>query len=307
MTLAFVFPGHGSQIVGMLDSFSSRPEVNNTLQEASDTVGKDIGKIIAEGPAELFSVLQVAAVITVTTGVACYRAWQETGGPQPVILAGHSHGEYSALVASGVISFKDALETVQYRGALMQSVAGGMAAIVGLGASKVLELCAEASNKTGKIVEAVNFNAPGQILISGDTEAVSMVVAAAESSGAKFTRLLHLPIPAHSSLLKPVTEKLHEHLKGIEFSAPKIPIINNVDVTVLSDPVDIKDAVARQVSKPVRWQEIIKSMSAKGIRNVVECGPGKVLHELTPRIDNKLKSMAFMDEPSLFEVMQNLN
>lgn len=306
MNIGFVFPGHGSQSVGMLDSFSSRPEVKNTLQEASDLLGKDIGKIIANGPKDSFSLLSIAAPITITTGVACYRAWKTSCDITPSIVAGHSHGEYSALVAAGVISFKDALNIVQYRARLMQEVVGGMAVILGLGSFKVMELCATVREETGMVVEAVNFNAPGQVLISGDKEAVKAVAEAAVLAGAKEARILPFNIPAHSSLLKPVTVKLHEYFKHIEFCNPEIPFINNVEVTLLNDPTAIKDVMARQVSKPVRWQEIVKKMSDLGIKQVVECGPGNVLQELTPRIDNNLHSLAFMDESSLFEVIQTL-
>lgn len=306
MALAFVFPGHGSYMVGMLDSLSSRREVRDTLEEASDALGKDVGKMIAEDPTESFSLLPTAAPAMLTAGVACYRAWEASTEHRPSIVAGHSHGEYSALVASGVLSFKDAIKAVHYRATLMQEVEGTMAVVIGLGAYKVMDLCANARNETGKVVEAVNFNAPGQVLISGEREAVELTMSTAMASGAKLTRVLDLAVPAHSSLLRPVSAKLHEYFKDIEFHAPMIPIINNVDVAILNNPTAIKDAMARQVSRPVRWQEIIKSMSSQGIKQVVECGPGKILHELTPWIDKSLHSMSFMDEPTLHAVIQTL-
>lgn len=306
MTIAFVFPGHGAQMADMLDALSWRREVKDTLQEASDILGKDFNKIIEEGLQTSFSLLPTAAPAMLTAGVAGYRAWEASGGQRPGIVAGHSHGEYSALVAAGVLSFKDALEAVHYRATLMQGYKGGMAAVIGLGAHKVIELCANVRNETGKVVEAVNFNAPGQILISGDKEAVELAVVAADAAGAKLTRKLGLAVPAHSSLLRPISEKLHEYFKQVEFRSPLIPIINNVDVSILNNPIDIKDAMARQVSRPVRWQKIIETMSSQGIKKVVQCGPGDILYELTTRIDNSLHSMAIRDESSLNEVMQTL-
>jgi len=307
MSFAFIFPGHGSEMAVMLDSLSSRQEVKDTLQEASDILGRDFNKIIEEGLQTSFSLLPTAAPAMLTAGVAGFRAWQASGGQQPSIVAGHSHGEYSALVASGVLSFKDALEAVQYRATLMQAIKGSMAAVIGLSAVKVLELCANIRDETGKVVEAINFNAPGQILISGDKEAVESAIIAADAAGAKITRRLGLAVPAHSSLLRPVSTKLHEYFQQIEFRTPLIPIINNVDVAVLTNPIDIKDAMARQVSRPVRWQKIIESMSSQGIKQVVQCGPGNVLHELTIRIDKNLHSMAIVDELTLNEVLRTLN
>jgi len=225
-------------------------------------------------------------------------------------MAGHSLGEYSALVASGVIRFKDAVPLVRFRAEAMQTAVpvgtGGMAAILGLEDAKVVEVCAEASTQSGKIVEAVNFNAPGQIVIAGATEAVAKACEMLKAAGAK--RALPLPVsaPFHSSLLKPASEKLKAYLEGIEFHAPIIPVINNVDVAILDNPLAIKDALVRQAAKPVRWQETIRAMSTRGVKHVVECGPGKVLSGLTKRIDDQLQGMALMDEPSLLEVLQTL-
>jgi [acyl-carrier-protein] S-malonyltransferase len=310
MTFAFVFPGQGSQSVGMLNSLAARTEVHATLQEASDALGENISKLIAEGPAEALALTTNTQPVMLTAGVACYRAWLAAGGPKPSVLAGHSLGEYSALVASGVISFKDAIPLVRFRAEAMQSAVpvgtGGMAAILGLDDATVIEVCASASAQTGKIVEAVNFNAPGQIVIAGAAEAVAKACELLKGAGAK--RALPLPVsaPFHSSLLKPASEKLKTYLENIEFHVPTIPVINNVDVSILDNPAAIKDALVRQAAKPVRWQETIRAMSARGVGQVVECGPGKVLAGLTKRIDDQLQGMALMDEASLMEVMQTL-
>jgi [acyl-carrier-protein] S-malonyltransferase len=229
MTFAFVFPGQGSQSVGMLNSLAARTEVHATLQEASDALGENISKLIAEGPAEALALTTNTQPVMLTAGVACYRAWLAAGGPKPSVLAGHSLGEYSALVASGVISFKDAVPLVRFRAEAMQSAVpvgtGGMAAILGLEDAKVIEVCASASAQSGKIVEAVNFNAPGQIVIAGASEAVAKACELLKAAGAK--RALPLPVsaPFHSSLLKPASEKLKTYLENIEFHVPTIPVI----------------------------------------------------------------------------------
>jgi [acyl-carrier-protein] S-malonyltransferase len=310
MTFAFVFPGQGSQSVGMLNSLATRTEVHATLQEASDALGENIGKLIAEGPAEALALTTNTQPVMLTAGVACYRAWLASGGPKPSVVAGHSLGEYSALVAAGVIRFKDAVPLVRFRAQAMQTAvpvgSGGMAAILGLDDQKVIEVCAAASLECKKIVEAVNFNAPGQIVIAGASEAVTKACEMLKAAGAK--RALPLPVsaPFHSSLLQPASEKLKTYLESIEFHAPCIPVINNVDVTVLDNTAAIKDALVRQAAKPVRWQETIKAISARGIKQVVECGPGKVLAGLTKRIDDQLQGLAITDEASLMDVLQQL-
>lgn len=306
MTLAFVFPGHGSHSDGMLDSLPSCKEVNDTFQEASDAVGIDFRKIITEGSREASFPMSISVTAKITANIACYRAWEVSCDYRPSIVAGHSGGEYAALVAAGVISCTDAVKAIHYCASRQQEVQGAVASIVRLSDSKVLELCDNIRNKTGKVIEAVNFNAPGLTLISGDREAVELVMADAMAAGAKLTRLLKVGIPTHSSLLRPVTAKLHEYFKQIEFCTPSIPIINNVDVSVLTDPNAIKDALARHVSNPVRWKEIINEMSKNGIKQVVECGPGNILQDFTTRIDSNLNSMSFTDDDSLFKVIQTL-
>lgn len=310
MTFAFVFPGQGSQSVGMLNSISQRPEVKATLQEASDALGEDVAKLIAEGPAEALSLTTNTQPVMLTAGVAFYRSWLAAGGPVPKVMAGHSLGEYSALVASGVISFKDAVPLVRFRAEAMQSAVpvgtGGMAAILGLDDATVIKVCAEASAASGGIVEAVNFNAPGQVVIAGASDAVTKACELLKAAGAK--RALPLPVsaPFHSSLLQPASEKLQGYLANIEFKAPTIPVINNVDVAILNDPVAIKDALVRQAAKPVRWQETIQAMAQQGITQVVECGPGKVLAGLTKRINDQLTGVPVFDETSLNEVLVSL-
>ena len=310
MTFAFVFPGQGSQSVGMLNSISERPEVRATLQEASEALGEDVAKLIAEGPAEALSLTTNTQPVMLTAGVAFYRAWLAAGGPAPQVMAGHSLGEYSALVAAGVISFKDAVPLVRFRAQAMQSAVpvgtGGMAAILGLDDATVIQVCAEASTATGGIVEAVNFNAPGHVVIAGASDAVTKACELLKTAGAK--RALPLPVsaPFHSSLLQPASEKLKDYLTKIEFKAPTISVINNVDVQILNDPSAIKDALVRQAAKPVRWQETIQAMAAQGITQVVECGPGKVLAGLSKRINDQVTGVPVFDEASFNEVLTAL-
>jgi [acyl-carrier-protein] S-malonyltransferase len=310
MTFAFVFPGQGSQSVGMLNSISERPEVRATLQEASEALGEDVAKLIAEGPAEALSLTTNTQPVMLTAAVAFYRAWLAAGGPSPKVMAGHSLGEYSALVASGVISFKDAVPLVRFRAEAMQTAVpvgtGGMAAILGLDDATVIKVCAEASAASGGVVEAVNFNAPGQVVIAGSSDAVTKACELLKAAGAK--RALPLPVsaPFHSSLLQPASEKLKGYLANIEFKAPTISVINNVDVEILNDPVAMKDALVRQAAKPVRWQETIQAMAGQGVTQVVECGPGKVLAGLTKRINDQLTGVPVFDDASLNEVLASL-
>ena len=310
MTFALVFPGQGSQSVGMLNSISERPEVRATLQEASEALGEDVAKLIAEGPAEALSLTTNTQPVMLTAGVAFYRAWLAAGGPAPQMMAGHSLGEYSALVAAGVISFKDAVPLVRFRAQAMQSAVpvgtGGMAAILGLDDATVIQVCAQASAESGSVVEAVNFNAPGQVVIAGGSDAVTKACELLKAAGAK--RALPLPVsaPFHSSLLQPASEKLKGYLANIEFKAPIISVMNNVDVQILNDPSAIKDALVRQAAKPVRWQETIQAMAAQGVTQVVECGPGKVLAGLTKRINDQVTGVPVFDEASLNEVLATL-
>lgn len=308
MTFAFVFPGQGSQSVGMLNAFADHPAVAAALAEASDALGQDIGKLIAEGPAEELNLTTNTQPVMLTAAVAVYRAWQAAGGPVPTVVAGHSLGEYSALVAAGAIAFKDAVPLVRFRAKAMQEAVpvgeGGMAAILGLSDDDVRAACAEAS--AAGVVEAVNFNAPAQVVIAGAKAAVEKACEIAKAKGAK--RALPLPVsaPFHSSLLKPASDRLREYLANVTISTPVIPVINNVDVAVVSDPSAIKDALVRQAASPVRWVETIQKMKADGITRVVECGPGKVLAGLTKRIDGDIVGDAIFDPATLEAVLGQL-
>ncbi|MFP3891235.1 ACP S-malonyltransferase [uncultured Ralstonia sp.] len=308
MTFAFVFPGQGSQSVGMLNAFADHPAVAATLAEASDALGQDIGKLIAEGPAEELNLTTNTQPVMLTAAVAVYRAWQAAGGPVPTVVAGHSLGEYSALVAAGAIAFKDAVPLVRFRAKAMQEAVpvgeGGMAAILGLSDDDVRAACAEAS--AAGVVEAVNFNAPAQVVIAGAKAAVERACEIAKAKGAK--RALPLPVsaPFHSSLLKPASDRLREYLANVTVNAPVIPVINNVDVAVVSDPAAIKDALVRQAAAPVRWVETVQKMKADGITRVVECGPGKVLAGLIKRIDGDIIGDAIFDPATLEAVLGQL-
>ena len=308
MTFAFVFPGQGSQSVGMLNAFADHPAVAATLAEASDALGQDIGKLIAEGPAEELNLTTNTQPVMLTAAVAVYRAWQAAGGPTPTVVAGHSLGEYSALVAAGAIAFKDAVPLVRFRAKAMQEAVpvgeGGMAAILGLSDDDVRAACAEAS--VAGVVEAVNFNAPAQVVIAGAKAAVEKACEIAKAKGAK--RALPLPVsaPFHSSLLKPASDRLREYLANVTINAPIVPVINNVDVAVVNDPAVIKDALVRQAASPVRWVETVQKMKADGITRVVECGLGKVLAGLVKRIDGEIIGDAIFDPASLEAVLGQL-
>lgn len=307
MKFAFVFPGQGSQSVGMLNAFSDVPVVKEVLQEASDALGQDVAKLIAEGPAEALSLTTNTQPVMLVAGVAVYRAWLAAGGSLPAVMAGHSLGEYSALVAAGSLAFRDAVPLVRLRAQAMQEAVpvgeGGMAAILGLSDEDVRAACAEAMTLSAGVVEAVNFNAPAQVVIAGSKGAVEKACELAKARGAK--RALPLPVsaPFHSSLLKPASERLKVAVAELHFAAPSIPVIHNVDVQIKQDPEAIKDALVRQAAAPVRWVETIQAMAASGVSHVIECGPGKVLAGLTKRIDGKLIGASIVDPASLHETL----
>ncbi|GJI99875.1 malonyl CoA-acyl carrier protein transacylase [Duganella rhizosphaerae] len=305
---AFVFPGQGSQAIAMMDGFAGNPVVAQTIAEASDALQFDLGKLMAEGPKEEMDLTTSTQPIMLTAAVAVYRAWIAAGGPLPSIVAGHSLGEYSALVAAGVISFKDAVPLVRFRAQAMQEAVpvgmGTMAVVLGLSDDDVRASCAEAAAAVpGAVVEAVNFNAPLQVVIAGDTIAVERACEIAKAKGAKRAMKLPVSAPFHSSLLKPASDRLRDYMAELTFSAPQIALINNVDVAVLSDPASIKDALVRQAAAPVRWVETMQKVAAEGITQVVECGPGKVLMGLTKRIDATLVGDAITDQASLERVL----
>ncbi|WP_322033701.1 ACP S-malonyltransferase [Paraburkholderia sp. J76] len=307
MKFAFVFPGQGSQAVGMLDAFADNAVVRETLQEASDALGQDLGKLIAEGPAEELNLTTNTQPVMLTAAYAVYRAWQQAGGPAPAIVAGHSLGEYTALVASGVLAFRDAVPLVRFRAQAMQNAVpvgeGGMAAVLGLDDDTVRAVCTEAAAASGGVVEAVNFNAPAQVVIAGHKAAVEKACEVAKGKGAK--RALPLPVsaPFHSSLLKPASDQLRDYLANVTLNAPQIPVVNNVDVAFETDPAKIRDALVRQAAGAVRWVECVQAIAAQGATHVVECGPGKVLAGLTKRIDGNLVGASVLDPKSLDEAL----
>jgi [acyl-carrier-protein] S-malonyltransferase len=308
MAFAFVFPGQGSQSVGMMQPFAESRAVRAVFEEAADALGQDLWKLAAEGPPEALSATVNTQPLMLTAGYAVYRAWREAGGAEPSVVAGHSLGEYTALVAAGALAFRDALPLVRFRAQAMQEAVpvgeGAMAAILGLEDDAVRAACKEAAQ--GQVVEAVNFNAPSQVVIAGHKAAVERGVAAAKAHGAKRAMMLPVSAPFHSSLLKPAADKLAAYLEKVAVSAPRIPVVNNVDVATESEPKRIKDALARQACKPVRWVEVVRHMAAKGIAHVVECGPGKVLAGMTRRIEGGLQSYAFADAQSLQQALQTL-
>ncbi|RJF98389.1 ACP S-malonyltransferase [Noviherbaspirillum saxi] len=303
---AFVFPGQGSQAIGMLNGFAGNPVVAQTIAEAADVLQFDLAKLIAEGPKEELDLTTNTQPVMLTAAVAMYRAWIAAGGKIPSLVAGHSLGEYSALVAAGVIAFKDAVPLVRFRAQAMQEAVpvgqGGMAAILGLSDDDVRAACIGAAQ--GEVVEAVNFNAPAQVVIAGHKAAVERACEAAKAKGAK--RALPLPVsaPFHSSLLKSASDRLREYMATLHFDAAKIPLINNVDVAIAADGDAIKDALVRQAASPVRWVETVQKMASEGVTHVIECGPGKVLAGLTKRIDGELTGDAITDQASLEKVLE---
>jgi [acyl-carrier-protein] S-malonyltransferase len=308
MQFAFVFPGQGSQSVGMMQGFAESTEVREVFNEASDALGQDVWKLVERGPVEELNSTVNTQPVMLTAGYAVYRAWRAAGGPEPRMVAGHSLGEYTALVASGVIAFRDALPLVRFRAQAMQEAVpigeGAMAAILGLDDEAVRVACREAAQ--GQVVEAVNFNAPGQVVIAGHKAAVERGVEAVKAKGAKRAIMLPVSAPFHSALLKPAADRLAQYLAGIDCAAPRVPILNNVDVRVETGARRIRDALARQACNPVRWVEVIRGLFASGITHVIECGPGKVLAGFTRRIETKLNGSAIGDPQSLSQALQAL-
>ena len=305
---AFVFPGQGSQAVGMLNGFADNAVVQETVSEASEALGFDLGKLIADGPKEELDLTTNTQPVMLTSSVAFYRAWIAAGGTVPEVIAGHSLGEFSALVAAGVIPFKDAVKLVRFRAQAMQEAVpvgvGGMAAIIGLDSTALKQACQEAAQD--EVVEPANFNSPTQIVIAGHKTALARACEAAKAKGAKRALMLSVSASFHSSLLKPASDRLAEYMADLTFSVPQIPLINNVDVAILNDPQAIKDALVRQAASPVRWVETIEKMAGMGITHIVECGPGKVLAGLCKRINNSLTGEAIVDQASLDKVLEAL-
>ena len=308
MKLAMVFPGQGSQSVGMLRAYDGLPGIDTVRKEASDALGADFLMLLDEGPAEALGLTVNTQPAMVTAGYAAYRAWIELGGPRPDVVAGHSLGEYTALVAAGAISFKDCLPLVRHRAEAMQKAVpageGAMAAILNLDDEAVRAACAETAQ--GEVVQAVNFNGPGQVVIAGNKAAVSRAMQACKAKGAKRAVLLPVSAPFHSSLMQPAAEALKAYLAGVALKPPLIEVINNVDVGIQSAPDAIKDALVRQAASPVRWVETIGKMAGMGVTHVIECGPGKVLAGLTKRINANLQGFALADRASLEQVLSGV-
>lgn len=309
-SFAFVFPGQGSQSVGMLDAWGDHPAVRATLVEASDALGEDIARLIHEGPKEKLDLTTNTQPVMLVAGIACYRAWLAETGREPSAVAGHSLGEYTALVAAGALTLADALPLVRFRAQAMQEAVpvgtGGMAAILGMDAAAVREGCAQAAHATGEAVEAVNFNDPKQTVIAGTKAAVEKACEILKAAGAK--RALPLPVsaPFHSSLMKPAAERLRARLADAPFQAPRLQVVNNIDVAVQQQPDAIREALYRQAFGPVRWVEVVQALRARGLSHVFECGPGKVLAGMVKRIDAEAVTATVFDPASLQEVKGQL-
>ena len=308
---AFVFPGQGSQAIAMLDGFAGNRVVADTVAEASDALHFDLGKLIAEGPKEELDLTTNTQPVMLTAAVAFYRAWLAAGGPVPNVVAGHSLGEYSALVASGVLTLAQAAPLVRLRAQAMQEAVpvgqGTMAVVLGLSDDDVRAACAEATAENpALVVEPVNFNAPAQVVIAGHTAAVERACELAKAKGAKRAMKLPVSAPFHSSLLKPASDRLREYMAGLTFAAPQLALINNVAVAIVNEVTGIKDALVRQAASPVRWVETMQKVAADGITQVIECGPGKVLMGLAKRIDPVLVGDAIVDQASLERILTQL-
>lgn len=305
-SFAFVFPGQGSQTVGMLDAWGDNVAVRRTLEEASDALGEDVAQLIHAGPKEQLDLTMNTQPVMLTAGVACYRAWLAETQRAPGVVAGHSLGEYSALVAAGVLTLADALTLVRFRAQAMQEAVpvgvGAMAAVLGLEAEVVREGCKEAAAAVGEAVEAANFNDPKQTVIAGTIAAVDKACEVLKAKGAKRALLLAVSAPFHSSLMKPAAERLRVRLAEVAIAAPQIAIVNNVDVRTETDPAVIRDALYRQAFGPVRWVEVVQAIRARGVTHIIECGPGKVLAGTVKRIDAEAISAALLDPASLADV-----
>ena len=298
---AFLFPGQGSQAVGMMKDLMARAEVADTFREASAVLGYDLRKLVEEGPAEQLNQTVHTQPAMLAAGVATWRAWRALGGAEPAFLAGHSLGEYTALVAAQALELADALELVRYRAEVMQEAVpegvGAMAAILGLEDDAVREVCAQAAQ--GEVLEAVNFNSPGQVVVAGHRTAVERGMALARERGAKRALALPVSVPSHSSLMRPAAAKLADRLAQVSLQAPRIPVWHNADVAAYSEPQRIREALARQLHSPVRWVETIRALKAQGAGRFLECGPGKVLAGLNKRIDDGLATFALTDDAAI--------
>lgn len=300
--LAFVFPGQGSQSIGMLAALAkAQPEVESTFSAASEALGYDLWNLVQHGPERALMATERTQPAMLAAGVAVWRVWRAMGGPLPSVMAGHSLGEYTSLVCAGAMDFRDAVALVADRGRLMQEAVphgvGAIAAILGLPDEKVHSLCGVAAET--EVVAPVNFNGPGQVVVAGHTGAVERVLKLAHAAGAKRTVVLPMSVPAHSPLMKAVTDRFAERLAAVKLTRPSVPVIHNADVAVHSDAHKIREALGRQLASPVRWTETVQTLARRGVKLVVECGPGKVLAALCKRIDRGLIALPAYDSESL--------
>ena len=304
-SFAFLFPGQGSQAMGMLDAWGDNPAVRATLAEASMALGEDVAKLIREGPRETLDLTTNTQPVMLTAGIACYRAWRAEGGAEPAAVAGHSLGEYAALVAAGALTLADALPLVRFRAQAMQDAVpvgtGAMAAILGMDAQAVRDGCAQAAAASGEVVEAVNFNDPKQTVIAGSKAGVDKGCEVLKAKGAKRALLLPVSAPFHSSLMRPAAERLREKLVGVTVTVPRIPVVNNIDVAVVNDPAGIRDALYRQAFGAVRWVEVVQALRTRGLAHLIECGPGKALAGMVKRIDADAVTMTIFDPATLVQ------
>lgn len=304
MKLAMVFPGQGSQAVGMLQGYSGLPEIEEVRAQAANVLGAEFDRVLNGGPQQVLNLTVNTQPAMVTVGYAAYRAWRAMGGPAPEMVAGHSLGEYTALVAAEAISYRDCLPLVRFRAQAMQEAVpegkGAMAAILMLDDEGVRAACVEA----GGVVEPVNYNAPGQVVIAGEKAAVERAMELCKARGAKRAMPLPVSAPFHSTLMQPAAARLKGYLENVSIAAPRIAVVNNVDVAIEADPARIKDALVRQAASPVRWVETIRKMAHAGVTHIVECGPGKVLAGMTKRIAPGVKALAAADRASLEEALK---
>lgn len=308
MKFALVFPGQGSQSVGMLSGYGNTATVRDTLMEASDALGQDLGSLIAQGPADILNQTVNTQPAMLAAGVAAYRLWLSQGGPAPAMMAGHSLGEYTALVCAGALAFSDAVRLVRLRAEAMQSAVpegvGAMAAVLGLDDDSVRAVCAEAAEN--EVLEAVNFNSPGQVVIAGNKAAVDRGCVLAKARGAKRALPLPVSVPSHCALMRPAAEKLFAALSTIDVKTPCVTVLHNADVASHADPAAIRDALARQLYSPVRWVETVQAFSAQGIELVAECGPGKVLAGLNKRIVDGMLGVALTDAAAINDTLAKI-
>jgi [acyl-carrier-protein] S-malonyltransferase len=307
MKFAFLFPGQGSQSVGMMQGFGELAAVRDTFAEASDVLGQDFWRMVTE-PNEELNLTSNTQPLMLAVGIATWRAWLQAGGAQPAIMAGHSLGEYTALVAAGALSFGDALPLVRYRADVMQSAVGegvgAMAAILGLDDDTIRAICMEAAQ--GEVLEAVNFNTPGQVVIAGNKAAVERGMEIAKAKGAKRALILPVSVPSHCALMKPAADSLKAYLEKIDMVSPKIPVLHNADVAAYTDAAKVKDALVRQLYSPVRWVESVQKMAVDGITIAAECAPGKVLSGMTKRFAAEMPCLAFTGSEAIIEAKSQL-